>query len=165
MDIEDYLEQKRTLEAKKELLEAKERLKEDAEKRKRELEKEKKKVVEKPSHGEPSASERSVRDDSQDMYRRIIMWNIIILVLIIGLFSFLYFYPREGKTETSTTKDTSSLTGSTVIETKDDQPPSTIKDHQQNITNHTQEETTYPGPEFDFLHRIKSLVSSIPTAN
>ena len=153
MDIEDYLEQKRALEAKKELLETKERLKDDSEKRKRELEREKKKAfADKTAPGEPRP-EPAREHDAGDMYRKIILWNIIVLVIIIALFSFLYFYPSGGKAETNIEKDTGTLTGSAVIETNDKNETKEAVKEEKNETK----EVKYPGPEFEFYAEDKEL--------
>ncbi len=160
MDIEDYLEQKRALEAKKELLEAKERLKDDSEKKKRELERERKKASgdRTITPGEPRPEAAASDYSPGDIYRKIILWNIIVLVIIIALFSFLYFYPGDGKAETSTEKDTDTLTGSAVIETKDkNETNKTADDEKKEEKKNETKEEKYPGPEFEFYAEDKEL--------
>jgi len=166
MDIEDYLERKRSLEAKKELLEAKEHLKEDAEKKKRELEREKKRMSgEKPGAVVLEARERNELSPvphevgMQDMFRKMLLWNTIIVVLVLGLFAFLYFTPFDGEVDTSSTTNSNVVTGSTVITTTEKNQTNDTQ-QQQPPTNQQQpppEPITYPGPEFDFYAEDEEL--------
>ncbi len=172
MDIEEYLEQKRSLEAKKELLEAKERLKEDGEKKKKELDKERKKSFgEKPSmldSSRPTASrtEPDKDSDSGDMMRKLVLFNIIVLVLIVLIFGTLYFlFPLNGKGDSKSTSTTNSnsLTGGSTVDT------TAITSNTSNkTTDHTTQQDDdeegktsdsekYPGPEFDFFAEDKQL--------
>ena len=82
MDIEEYLKQKRELEGKKELLEAKEKLRQEKEKRER-VREEKGEVVVK----------------GESFLKPWMIWDIIVLVVVIGLFSTAYFFPKENYDE------------------------------------------------------------------
>lgn len=159
MDIDEYLQEKRALEAKKELLEAKERLKDDAEKRKRELEREKRKVGgEKAVSSSPAPEDRrgepvSSEYGTQDMFRKIMVWNILAVLIIVVLFATLWFFPKYGQEQIEEIlgKGSDTVTGSTVIE-KDKEstqttPPKDSISLNPNVTNGTAP-ATYPGPEF-----------------
>jgi len=157
MDIEEYLEQKRALEAKKELLETKERLKEDSERRKRELEKEKRKATgseraeRSPSHEPDSTPEGVV---PSDFYRRILFFNFIVLVIIGGaVLGWLYFF--QGEEEVTTVPPVVVKTEENTSQGTSVTPPAPSTTTVP--VNTTPAPTKFPGPEFNFYVEDKEL--------
>ncbi|GEM_PF-2808572 len=99
MDIEEYLRQKRELEAKKEMLEAKEKVV-DHDKERFKKEQRAKLYAEHgvtPKHPTPEYSERAPSHHYQMPSSGPGMWNTILLFLILILLAVSYFVPRFGE--------------------------------------------------------------------
>jgi hypothetical protein len=156
MDIEDYLKQKRSLEAKKELLESKEKLKDDSHKKKRELE-DRKKKIESRDGGEPPRRSSGEEGSSPDMFKKILLWNTVMLLLIVGvIFAGVFFFMDDGGTlETDDEEE-----GEIIVEEEGEEEEAGNETEEEIIeeVNETEEEpTTYPGPEFEIYVEDEDL--------
>ncbi len=87
MDVEEYLKRKKELEARKELLEAKEKLKEEPKK-----EKVAKAAAPVGTEGHPEEK----KEIEEPVLKPWMLWNIILLFIVVGLFSVTYFFPQVG---------------------------------------------------------------------
>ena len=138
MDVENYLKQKRELERKKEILEAKESLKETKEEPKR------------PSRPEP-AHEHPMPEPTIKPW---MIWDLFILIIVVALFSSLYFYPHYNteRIKEIIKSDPSIITGMAVLQQQNQQqntepdpvPVNTVPQ----VRNANEEEESLPGPEF-----------------
>lgn len=157
MDIEEYIKRKRELEAKKDILEGKEHLKEEREKKKQELEKEKKRVFkheERASHSGEHHEHAPEQQHPFNMYKKILMWNMLLLFLVFSLFAVAYFFPRYGKEQIETiaglsnTLATQSNTSEAPVVSEENVSSNATspQDGQGNATGVVPEK--YPGPEF-----------------
>ncbi|MEK6839449.1 MAG: hypothetical protein AABX72_00780, partial [Nanoarchaeota archaeon] len=132
------------------------KLKDDSDKKRKELDREKKKIVssDKPStpsfeSREPSTPEPARDSNVQDMFRKMILWNTIILVLIVGFVGFFMFYSPGDDDVAIPVKETQNIvTGGTVIETQNTNDTNKTQQSNQQTTT-PPPPTTYPGPEFD----------------
>ena len=150
MDIEDYLKRKRELESKKEYLESRESLKETREKKRKELEGEKKRFVSRRSE-EPSKPEAPVAQGGpHDFYRKIIGWNVLILVLVFALFAVAYFLPMYGEDQIKDIvgEEKGEITGNVVLEEGvEETEEETVVEEDEELE---EEPEKYPGPGFLF---------------
>src|SRR3989344_6580888 len=159
MDIDEYLREKRNLEAKKELLEAKEKLKDEKNKKTKEFEKEKQNSFTVKSDPTPSSTTQTSHPaefSPHTLFKRMVFWNIFILIIIIALFATYMFMPKEIELKTNgqeTTTPTTEGTGATTPNTNTTN--NTITNTQNNKT--IEEPLTYPGPEFTFWLEDKDL--------
>ncbi len=150
MDVEEYLKQKRELERKKEILEAKDRLKETKEEPKR------------PSRPEtPPVHEYPKPEPTIKPW---MIWDLFILIIVLALFSSLYFYPQYNteKIKEIIKSDPSLITGMAVLQqTQQTQQQQTIEpappvNNTARVRN-TNKEEALPGPEFELKLRDRTL--------
>lgn len=161
MDIEEYLRQKRELEAKKDMLEAKERVDLDKDKYKKE---QRAKIY--AEHGvtpkhvpeHHTAHDPGVHHPSQPTYRPVSsstgLWNTLLLFLILILLVVSYFLPRFGEDQIKgvVQQELESKTPSSLKETPEETtPPEKIEETNQTPTE-TENLTTSNenGPKFIF---------------
>lgn len=142
MDVENYLKQKRELERKKEILEAKESLKETKEEPKR------------PSRPDPSPAHEYPRPEPT--IKPWMIWDLFILIIVVSLFSSLYFYPHYNveKIKEIIKSDPSIITGMAVSQqTQQTTEPETGTEPVPSVDNvprvrNTNDDESLPGPEF-----------------
>lgn len=151
MDIEEYLKQKRELEAKKELLEAKDRLKGEKEKKKPDERHDDRKISAEKSIDKGPRPEPSIAD----LFRKMVFWNIFILLIIVVLFAAFYFLPKEVSVVDNNGKEQTNVG-------LNDNEEKNATDEEKTITNTTTTNTTdepekYPGPEFTLWAEDRDL--------
>ncbi len=154
MDIEEYLRQKRALESKKEVLEAKTKLKETKDSVKKEKLKE--------ARIERLPENRGYREPALKPW---MIWDLIILMIVIALFSVSYFAPRYDNdivknnvitgqavaaqpTQTQTTQQT---------ETQENTEETSNAANTDSVGGVSEETSTLPGPEFSMILKDKTL--------
>jgi len=153
MDIEEYLRQKRELEKKKEVLEAKTKLSEA----KGDVKKEKVKH----EFGPERVMHREYREPALKPW---MIWDLIILMIVISLFSLSYFAPRYDEGIIKDIAKNNMVSGQAVAAA-----PQTITETEggggeesnttdTNLVEETSEETSaLPGPEFSIILKDKTL--------
>lgn len=97
MDIEEYLRQKKELEAKKQLLEAKEKLKEVREPVKERPKPKPAQAQYQPVqqvHHAPRAYHEEPREINEPTLKPWMIWDFLVLLIVLTLFSVTYFFPR-----------------------------------------------------------------------
>ncbi|MBI1972732.1 hypothetical protein HYS50_01875 [Candidatus Woesearchaeota archaeon] len=151
MDIEEYLRQKRELEAKKEMLETKEKVDQDKERLKRE---QRAKIY--AEHGvtpRHQAPEHHVGHDDLHHYRVPSagpgMWNTILLFLILVLLAVSYFMPRFGEDQIRTIAKQE--TGDKKIVEEEQQVEEQQQEEQQQEEEEQQQKELPEGPLFTFF--------------
>ncbi len=156
MDIEEYLRQKRSLEAKKELLEAKDRL--QKQERRREPPASKETISRDDDAPKDQKPQRPERDDSfkreipastETLFRRLVMWNMIILVIVVGAAgAFLFLKDDSGATPSDSKNNP--ITGAAIanIASAQNTTPSPSQSPSPNQTTQPTKKQNYPGPDF-----------------
>lgn len=156
MDIEEYLRQKRELEAKKEMLEAKEKVV-DHDKERFKKEQRAKIYAEhgvNPKHSAPSEPYEHTPAHHHTSSSGPGMWNTLLLFLILILLAVTYFIPRFG--EEQIRNIVSDESGGKTVDPEENQvtaPSSTTTTNQNNEPASSEEEETPEGPLFSLSVR------------
>lgn len=151
MDIEEYLRQKRELESKKEVLEAKTKFKETNEK------------IKKEQHTEPRPKEGY--QSREPALKPWMIWDIIILLIVLVLFSVIYFNPSYDKDIDDNKINQNLATGQATVSTEtalvQEQNQEDISESSEESDNNESEQSTVeeslPGPDFSIKLRDKVL--------